>query len=94
MDPEAFASLIERLAEHESVEDRLAEIRCPATVLVGAEDTPFLAPAERMAARIPDAHRVVIPGAAHSPQLENRDAWLGAVHAHLDRARDGATRTE
>lgn len=94
MDPEAFAALAERLSEHESVEERLAEIRCPATVIVGAEDTPFLAPAERMAARIPGARHVIIPGAAHSPQIENRDAWLGAVHAHLDRARDGAARAE
>lgn len=94
MDPEAFAAIVERLAEHESVEDRLAEIRCPATVIVGAEDAPFLAPAERMSARIPGAHRVVIPGAAHSPQLENRSAWLAAVHAHLDRARDAAVSTQ
>jgi pimeloyl-ACP methyl ester carboxylesterase len=28
---------------------------------------------------------VVIPDAAHSPQLENRDAWLAALDAHFDR---------
>jgi 2-succinyl-6-hydroxy-2,4-cyclohexadiene-1-carboxylate synthase len=87
MDPEAFASLLVVLAEHEGVEHRLGEIRCPAMVIVGAEDTAFLAPSAQMAASIPGAHHVVIPDAAHSPQLENREEWLEAVHAHLERAR-------
>jgi hypothetical protein len=34
----------------------------------------------------------VIPHAAHSPQLENTDAWLDAIHAHLARARGEAAR--
>jgi pimeloyl-ACP methyl ester carboxylesterase len=94
MDPEAFASLLTVLAEHEGVEHRLGEIRCPATVIVGAEDTAFLAPSAQMAASIPGAHHVVIPDAAHSPQIENREAWLAAVTAHLSRARKGpAART-
>jgi pimeloyl-ACP methyl ester carboxylesterase len=94
MDPEAFASLLTVLAEHEGVEHRLGEIRCPATVIVGAEDTAFLAPSAQMAASIPGAHHVVIPDAAHSPQIENREAWLAAVTAHLSRAREGpAART-
>jgi len=94
MDPEAFASLLTVLAEHEGVEHRLGEIRCPATVIVGAEDTAFLAPSAQMAASIPGAHHVVIPDAAHSPQIENREAWLAAVTAHLSLAREGpAART-
>jgi pimeloyl-ACP methyl ester carboxylesterase len=40
-----------------------------------------------MARAIPGARHVVIDDAAHSPQLENPDAWLAAVLAHLERAR-------
>jgi pimeloyl-ACP methyl ester carboxylesterase len=87
MDPVAFGALGEALTDHAGVEDRLGELRCPTLVLVGAQDAPFLAPAQRMERAIRGAHRVVIPDAAHSPQFENADAWLAAVLAHLDRAR-------
>jgi pimeloyl-ACP methyl ester carboxylesterase len=36
---------------------------------------------------IPGAKLVVIEEAAHSPQLENPEAWLAAVLRHLDAAR-------
>jgi pimeloyl-ACP methyl ester carboxylesterase len=36
---------------------------------------------------VADAVLVVVPDAAHSPQAENEEAWLAAIHAHLDRAR-------
>jgi pimeloyl-ACP methyl ester carboxylesterase len=89
MDVEAFGRLGRALTEHESVEPRLGEIRCPTTVLVGAEDAPFLKPSERMAAAIPCARHVVIADASHSPQLENPEAWRSEVVAHLARARGG-----
>lgn len=87
MDPEAFATLGALLADHDPVTERLATLDCPATVLVGAEDRPFLEPSAIMARTLPDAELVVIPDAAHSPQLENRGAWLDAIAAHLARAR-------
>ena len=36
---------------------------------------------------IAGAELVVVPDAAHSPQLESPDAWRAAVLAHLARAR-------
>ena len=87
MDPEAFATLGPMLADHEGVAARLGEVRCPTTVLVGEDDRAFLKPAEVLARGIPGARHVVIEGAAHSPQLENQEAWLAAVLAHLERAR-------
>src|SRR5690606_20008370 len=88
MDPIAFATLGPLLCAHEGIEARLGEIRCPTTVLVGAQESPPLrAGAEALAAGIPGARLVVIEDAAHSPQLENPDAWLAAVLAHLDAAR-------
>ena len=68
------------------------ECRVPIGNLVGEEDAPFLEPSARMARAIPGARHVVVPDAAHSPQVENRDAWVAAVRAHLDDAR--ASRTE
>ena len=45
------------------------------------------AASHRMATTIPDARRVEIPDAGHSPQFENPDAWWGAVHDFLDEVR-------
>ena len=95
MDPVAFATLGLGLVEDRGVLDRLGEIRCPTTVVVGAQDAPFRRPAELLAERISGARLVVIDDAAHSPQLENPDAWLEAISAHLDRARgEGGERPE
>lgn len=87
MDPEAFATLALELVDQPPLTARLAEIACPTLVIVGEQDTGFLAPAAEMAAAIPRARLVVIPGAAHSPQIENPPAWLAAVREHLRQAR-------
>jgi pimeloyl-ACP methyl ester carboxylesterase len=87
MDPVAFAALGAALAHTEGVTDRLGEIECPTTVIVGAEDKPFLEPSEVMAKRIPGARKVVIEGGAHCPQVENPEPWFAAVDAHLAWAR-------
>jgi pimeloyl-ACP methyl ester carboxylesterase len=87
MDPIAWDALSAELGKVESVAERLGEIRCPTTVVVGAEDVPFLKPSDEMEQGIRGARRVTIPDAAHSPQLENAPAWLAAIRAHLDWAR-------
>jgi pimeloyl-ACP methyl ester carboxylesterase len=87
MDPEAFAALGDQLIDHESVEDRLGEIRCPTTVLVGSEDAEFLAPSRHLEAGIRGATRIEIPDAEHNPQIENTELWLAAIRDHLARAR-------
>jgi pimeloyl-ACP methyl ester carboxylesterase len=87
MDPVAWDALSRSLGEQVSVADRLGEITCPTLVIVGAEDVPFLKPSDEMERGIVGATRVTIPDAAHSPQLENPEAWSAAIHAHLARAR-------
>jgi pimeloyl-ACP methyl ester carboxylesterase len=87
MDPAAWSALLDVLGGCAPCADRLGEIRCPTLVLVGAEDQPFLAPAEELARGIPGARRVTIEAAAHSPQLENPPAWAAAIRAHLARVR-------
>ncbi len=87
MDPVAFTTLGDAFEHWPGTQDRLAEITCPTTVLVGAEDAPFRRPAETLASGIPDAELIVIEGAAHSPQVENASAWLAAVQGHVAAAR-------
>jgi pimeloyl-ACP methyl ester carboxylesterase len=88
MDPEAFGSLGPQLFEQESIEDRLCEISCPTTVIVGEADLPFREASQIMADEIDGAELVVIPEAAHQPQLENPRAWREAVERHLHRVRE------
>lgn len=83
MDPVAFAELGEALLTYRSMLDELATVTVPTTVLVGEHDTGLRGAADDLAATIPGAALVVIPDAGHSPQVENRDAWLEAVLTHL-----------
>jgi pimeloyl-ACP methyl ester carboxylesterase len=87
LDPAIFDELLGGVVRQEPVFDRLDEIRCPTTVVVGDQDQPFLGPSRKMADRIPDAKLVVIENAHHSPQIEAQEAWLEAISGHLERAR-------
>lgn len=83
--PEMYVAMARQLTSATDRSGRLAELAVPTLVLVGAEDRLLLAPADRMAALIPDAELVVIPDAGHSPQLENPGAWFHAVTGFLGR---------
>jgi pimeloyl-ACP methyl ester carboxylesterase len=87
MDPAAFGALGTEMCDQESLTARLAEIACPTTIIVGDEDAPFVGPSAEMEAGIPGARRVVIDGAAHSPQLEQPQQWWSAIVDHLRWAR-------
>ena len=79
-----FAAMLQQIPEQTDRLDRLGAIAAPTLVLVGEEDTPFRDPSERMAAAIPDAQLVVLPGGGHSPQFEAPEAWWAAVSTFLD----------
>lgn len=86
MDPVAFVALGDALLTHDDgLLERLAALSTPTTVIVGEHDTGLRQGADDLAATIRGAHLVVIPGAGHSPQQENRGAWLSAMRAHLAR---------
>ena len=63
--------------------DRLQEIRTPALILVGEKDKAYLRAAEVMAARLPNAEHVTIPGAGHIVNIEEADAFNAAVTRFL-----------
>jgi pimeloyl-ACP methyl ester carboxylesterase len=62
----------------------LPTIAVPSLVVVGADDKPFLAAADYMAAKIPGARKVVIEYAGHSSNIDQPDAFNAAVVGFLD----------
>lgn len=70
-----------------SVMESLPTIAVPALVVVGADDTPYLAASDYMAGKIPGAQKVVIPGAGHAANIDQPEAFNAAVVDFLDRLR-------
>jgi len=62
----------------------LDKITVPTLVLVGADDTHFLAAADYMANKIPGATRVTIPDAGHASNLHQPAAFNRAVKDFLE----------
>ncbi len=59
--------------------ESLPGIAVPAVVIVGADDAPFLAASDYMAAKIPGAKKVVIEGAGHSANIDQPAAFNAAL---------------
>jgi pimeloyl-ACP methyl ester carboxylesterase len=64
--------------------EALPDIKVPALVVVGADDAPFLAASDYMAAKIPGAKKVVIPAAGHAVNIDQPEAFIAAVLPFLD----------
>src|ERR1700682_836306 len=64
--------------------ESLPNIKVPSLVVVGADDAPFLAASDYMAAKIPKAKKVVIPGAGHAVNIDQPQAFIDAVLPFLD----------
>ena len=62
----------------------LPEIKVPSLVVVGADDTPFLAASDYMAAKIPGAKKVVIPSAGHAVNIDQPEAFIAGVLPFLE----------
>lgn len=67
-----------------TVIDGLASIAVPTLVIVGDQDTPFLAPCEYMAKKIPGARLETIAGAGHSSNLDQPEAFDRVLGDFLD----------
>ena len=63
----------------------LPTVAAPTLIIVGANDKPFLAATDYMAAKIPGAHKVVIPEAGHSANLDQPQQFNRAVVDFLER---------
>jgi len=64
--------------------DGLTTIQAPALVIVGADDTPFQAAADYMAAKLPHARKVVIAAAGHAPNVDQPEQFNAELRAFLD----------
>jgi pimeloyl-ACP methyl ester carboxylesterase len=72
------------LAQFDSqVAESLPGIRVPTLVLAGERDEPFLAATDYMAARVPNATKVIIPEAGHAANVEQPQAFNRAVRSFL-----------
>jgi pimeloyl-ACP methyl ester carboxylesterase len=63
--------------------ESLPNIKVPSLVVVGAKDTPFLAAADYMAAKIPGAEKTVIPDAGHAANIDQPAAFNAALDHFL-----------
>ena len=72
--------------------ESLPDIKVPSLVVVGADDTPFLAASDYMAAKIPGARKVVIPSAGHAVNIDQPQAFIDAVLPFLDGLPHGASK--
>ncbi|KIW69260.1 hypothetical protein PV04_05145 [Phialophora macrospora] len=69
--------------------ESLPNVRVPSLVVVGAEDTPFLAASAYMAGKIPGARKVVVPKAGHAVNIDNPAGFLEAVMPFLEEIKQG-----
>ncbi|MGE0625562.1 MAG: alpha/beta fold hydrolase [Pseudomonadales bacterium] len=70
--------------------ESLPGISVPTLVVAGAQDEPFLAATDYMAAKIPGARKVIIPDAGHAVNLDQPERFNAAVVAFLGTLADQA----
>jgi pimeloyl-ACP methyl ester carboxylesterase len=85
---EGLAKASRGIATHKdpSVINSLPTITVPTLVLVGADDTGFINATNYMAAKIPDAEKVVIPNAGHAVNLDQPEVFNKTVVEFLTTA--------
>ena len=85
LSPVMWATLAAEMADQPNQVDALRALTVPTLVLVGDQDTTFLAPSRAIADAVPGSELIVIPDAGHSPQFENPAAWYAALAGFLAR---------
>ena len=73
--------------EDARVLESLPDIKVPALVVAGAEDAPFLAATDYMAAKIQDAEKLIVANAGHAVNIDQPDAFNAGVRKFLDARR-------
>ena len=85
--PAMYAAMAAEMFEQPDRLDALRTLSMPVLIVVGEQDTPFLAAAHRMADTIPGARLEIIADAGHSPQFEAPEAWWSVLTTFLDQNR-------
>jgi pimeloyl-ACP methyl ester carboxylesterase len=81
--PAMYLAMARAITSAASRVDQLATLEVPTLVLVGEHDRLLREPSEALAAAIPGAVLVVLPGAGHSPQVETPEVWRETVVGFL-----------
>jgi 3-oxoadipate enol-lactonase len=78
-DPEVFRAACMALAELD-LRPQLGQVKLPVLVLVGEHDEATPPPmSHELAAGLPNAQLLIIPGCAHVPQLQSPEVFLEAI---------------
>lgn len=83
MDPNAYLGFATAMIEQVSVSSRLHEIRLPTSILIGSEDSDFLAGADELFAGIKQATLYTMEGAGHHPHEEQQEQFYSAFARHF-----------
>jgi pimeloyl-ACP methyl ester carboxylesterase len=74
--PAMWCAIVTEIVDQPDRLELLRDVEAPALVIVGDQDTPFLAHSERMAKTLPNGELAVIADAGHSPQFEAPEEWF------------------
>jgi 3-oxoadipate enol-lactonase len=77
------------VAHMEPMTDRLSEIKVPTLALAGEKDDPYLPFLDIYARQIPNCQTLIIPKSGHFSNLENPEAFNGAVRSFMKRLEKG-----
>ena len=89
VDSKTFHGACDALATLD-VRGQLEAVTVPVLVLVGEQDEATPPPMSReLAAGLPDAKLVLLPGCAHVPQLQAPDAFMAAIRSFIDATASG-----
>jgi pimeloyl-ACP methyl ester carboxylesterase len=91
MDPFAYGALGLLMMEQVPVTERLHEIQCPTTIVVGTHDEEFVRGANALSAGLPESVCHELPGIGHHPHRESQAMFLEIMAQHLERARKGTS---
>ncbi len=87
VDAQTFHGACDALATLD-IRDQLRSVKVPVLVLVGEQDEATPPPMSReLAAGLPDARLVELPGCAHVPQLQAPETFMAAIRAFIDDTR-------
>jgi 3-oxoadipate enol-lactonase len=82
-DPEVFQAACAALAALD-LRPELAKVKVPVLVLVGEHDEATPPPmSHELAAGLPNARLLIVPGCAHVPQLQSPEVFLEMIGGFL-----------
>jgi 2-succinyl-6-hydroxy-2,4-cyclohexadiene-1-carboxylate synthase len=81
---DGYVYVANSFAQWEPLTPRLSEVKAPALIVVGDEDTPFHKPSKVMEESIAKSRLVIIPGSGHSPHEEAAEVFNDVLLSFLD----------